>query len=245
MKAFFRALLLGLVLVVVALISALTSMRLAIHGRQVAVPQLAGLSPEEAGRAVEGLGLSLKVDRQFYSASVPLGKIVSQSPEVGAQVRGGWRVLVAVSLGPVKVSPPNVVGETERAATINIGRRGLQSGDGSILPVPGLSAGTVLAQNPAANSSNMTSPNVSLLMSGPPSTPSYVMPSFVGSPLASATKALSDARMRVGTVSAAAPAPGDTTPPAAFGPAAIIISQTPALGQRVLEGQPVNFEVRP
>jgi len=245
MKSFFRMLLLGLVLVVVALISALTSMRFAIHGRQVAVPQLAGLTPEEAGRAVEGLGLSMKVDRQFYSATVPVGKIVSQSPEAGAQVRRGWRVLVAESLGPVRVSPPNVVGETERAAAINIGRRGLQAGDGGVLSLPGQDAGTVLAQNPAANSTSVTSPSVNLLLSGAPSAHSYVMPNFVGSPLASATKALTDARMHVGTVSAVPAAPGDTTPPVPIGPTAIIVSQIPALGQRVQEGQAVNFEVRP
>ena len=245
MKSFFRMLILGLALVVVALISALTSMRLAIHGRQVTVPQLTGLTPEEATRSADSLGLSLKVDREFYSESVPVGKIVSQSPVAGAQVRRGWRVLVAASLGPVKVSPPSVVGETERAATINIGRRGLQVGEGSTISLPGQIAGIVLAQNPAANSTHMTSPRVSLLMTGSAAVPSYVMPSFVGAPLASATKALADARMRVGSVNAATPAPGDLTPPVAIGPASIIMSQIPAMGQRVQEGQAVNFEVRP
>ena len=245
MKSLFRMLILGLVLVVVALISALTSMRLAIHGRQVTVPQLTGLSPEEATRSADSLGLSLKVDREFYSATVPTGKIVSQSPAAGAQVRRGWGVLVAASLGLVKVSPPSVVGETERAATINIGRRGLQVGGGSTLSLPGQIAGMVLAQNPAANSTHMTSPRVSLLMTGSATVPSYVMPSFVGAPLASATKALADARMRLGSVNAAPAAPGDTSPPAAIGPASIVVSQVPAMGQRVQEGQAVNFEVRP
>ena len=62
MKSFFRILLLSLVLVMVALISALTSMRFAIHGRQVEVPKLVGLTPEEAVRSAEEQGLALKVD---------------------------------------------------------------------------------------------------------------------------------------------------------------------------------------
>lgn len=245
MKSFLRVVLLSLVLITVALISALTSMRFAIHGRQVAVPKLVGLAPEEATRAVEELGLSLKVDRQFYSPTVPAGKIVSQTPDAGAQVRRGWRVLVAQSLGQVRVSPPDVVGQTERAAVINIRRRGLEIGEGAALSLPGQDAGTVIAQSPPANSATMTSPSISLLTTDPPAPQAYVMPNFVGSPLASATRALAAARLHVGSLSTAPAAPGDPTPPRPIGVASMIVSQTPARGQRVQEGQPVNFEVRP
>jgi beta-lactam-binding protein with PASTA domain len=245
MKSFFRLLLLSLVLVTVALISALTSMRLAIHGRQVAVPKLAGLTPEEAERVAEEFGLRVRVERQFYSASIPAGKVVSQTPDAGAQVRRGWRVLVAESLGPMRVSPPDLVGQTERAAEINIRRRGLQMGTAAVLSVPGQDAGTVLAQSPPANSTSVSSPNVNLLTTGPPVPQSYVMPSFVGSPLALATKALNDARLHVGNLIAAPATPGALNQPMSIGPAWLIVSQTPAPGQRVQEDQPVNFEVRP
>lgn len=245
MKSFFRILLLSLVLIIVALISALTSMRFAIHGRQVAVPQLLGLTPDDAEKTAEEFGLSLKVDRQFYSPTIPAGKIVSQTPEVGAKVRRGWRVLVAESLGPVRVSPPDVIGESERAAAINIRRRGLQLGDEATVSTSAKEYGTVVAQNPPANSTSVTSPNVSLLTAGPARPQAYVMPSFVGSPVASATKALNDAHLHVGNLTAMPDIPGDAAPLYPIGPASVILSQTPAPGQRVQEGQPVNFEVRP
>jgi beta-lactam-binding protein with PASTA domain len=245
MKSFFRILLLSLVLVMVALISALTSMRLAIHGRQVAVPKLVGLTPEEAERAAEDLGLRVRVERQFYSASIPAGKLVSQTPDAGAKVRRGWSVLVAESLGPVRVSPPDVVGQTDRAAEINIRRRGLQVGETAVLSVPGQDAGKVIAQSPPANSTSVLSPNVNLLTTGPPAPQSYVMPNFVGSPIASATKALNDAHLHVGSLTGIPAEPGDLNPVMPIGPASMIVSQTPAPGQRVQEGQPVNFDVRP
>lgn len=245
MKSFFRILLLSLVLVMVVLISALTSMRFAIHGRQVAVPKLVGLTPEEATRSAEEQGLSLKVDRQFFSPAVAAGKIVSQTPDAGVKVRRGWRVLVAESLGPVKVSPPDAVGQSERAAAINIRRRGLQVGEEAVLAVPGKDAGQVIAQSPPANSTSVTSPNVSLLTTGQALPQSYVMPSFLGAPLASATQALKDAHLHVGSLTAVPPATGDQTPQLPIGPASIIVSQTPAPGQRVQEGQPVNFDLRP
>ena len=165
MKSFFRLLLLSLILVTVALISALTSMRFAIHGRQVAIPSLVGFTPDEAARRADDLGLHLEVERKFYSPSVPIGKIVSQAPEPGTQVRRGWRVLVAESLGPQRVSPPDVVGQTERAAEINIRRRGLQVGEVAVVSMPGQADGKVIAQSPPANAASVASPNINLLTS--------------------------------------------------------------------------------
>ncbi len=44
----FRGLLYALILVLVGLASALTAMRFAIHGREVTVPKVVGLTPAEA-----------------------------------------------------------------------------------------------------------------------------------------------------------------------------------------------------
>ena len=128
MKSFFRLVLLALVLLVVALISALTAMRLAIHGHEVTVPNLVGESPAAARMIAEQNGLELNVERQYYSPTVAEGKILSQLPPAGSQVRQGWQVRVAESLGPQRIAIPNVIGQTERAANINIRRRGLDVG---------------------------------------------------------------------------------------------------------------------
>jgi hypothetical protein len=48
MKSFFKFALLALVLVAVALVSALTAMRFAIHGQVVEVPAVVGFTPPEA-----------------------------------------------------------------------------------------------------------------------------------------------------------------------------------------------------
>src|ERR1700728_278450 len=57
MKSFFRIAILALTLVLVALASALMAMRFAIHGQEVEVPAIVGISPADAGRLVSGLGL--------------------------------------------------------------------------------------------------------------------------------------------------------------------------------------------
>ena len=53
MRTVLRILWMALVLLIVALLSALTTMRLAIHGREVTVPDFKGKTPAEARRIAE------------------------------------------------------------------------------------------------------------------------------------------------------------------------------------------------
>ncbi len=128
MRRFFQMLLLALVLLTVALVSALTAMRFAIHGREVTIPKLVGMTPLEAERAVAVSGLEVVVERQFYSPDISEGRIMSQVPLAGVKVRRGWAIRVAQSLGPQRVAIPDVTGESERVAELNVRRRGLDLG---------------------------------------------------------------------------------------------------------------------
>ncbi|HEX8799658.1 MAG TPA: PASTA domain-containing protein, partial [Terriglobales bacterium] len=128
MRRFFRWLVRVLVLIVVFMTAALTAMRLAIHGRQTAVPKVVGMSPREAETALEANGLVLDRSDRFYSAEVPEGRIVSQVPSPGEVVRRGWHVRVAESMGPQRVTIPDLTGDSERSAEINVRRRGLELG---------------------------------------------------------------------------------------------------------------------
>src|SRR6516162_1604485 len=145
MRTFFRFAILALVLVIVAMISGLTAMRFAIHGQEVAVPALVGLTPVDAERSVGGLGLQISIERQFYSQQVPEGKIMSQLPAPGTKVRRGWQVRVAQSLGPTRVAIPDVTGESEHAAELNIRRRGLDISSIADVETQGIPADQVLA----------------------------------------------------------------------------------------------------
>jgi beta-lactam-binding protein with PASTA domain len=243
MKTLLRYSLLALVLMAVALLSALTAMRLAIHGREVAVPKLEGLSPAEAERVASEQGFTVEVERQFYSAQVPAGKIMTQTPAPGTQVRRGWRLRVGQSLGAPRVAVPDVVGQSQRAAEINIQRRGLQVGSVAVVELPGKTADAVIAQNPPANAGNLLSPSLGLLVAATPTPQAYVMPSFIGQPLGSATLAINDAGLHLGSVTNVAAPAGDTATPMPPSPGSFILSQNPAPGQKVVAGAVVTFEV--
>jgi len=253
MKLFFRFAMLALVLVVVALVSAVTAMRFAIHGQEVEVPVLVGLTPSDAGSSVAGLGLQIEVERQYYSPQIPEGRIMTQLPLPGAKVRRGWLVRVAESLGPQRVAIPDVTKQSERAAEWNIRRRGIDLASTAEMQLPGTPADQVLAQSPPANANQVAAPKTSLLVTVPADPPAYVMPSFLGQPLGSASRTLQDAGFRLGNVSIAPPATSEASPistpsitviPPQPSPASIIVVQTPAAGQKIIAGAVVNFEVR-
>ncbi len=251
---------LALVLVIVAMLSALTAMKFAIHGQEVAVPALVGMAPADAERVVSGLGLQMTVERQYYSPQIAEGRIMSQLPMPGTKVRHGWQVRVAQSLGPTRVAIPDVTGQSEHAAELNIRRRGLEVASTAQVATGGIPADQVLAQNPIANETQVVAPRISLLLTADADPQMFVMPSFVGQPLGSASRTLQDAGFKLGNVSVSAPvnapaaedafpsavpqAAAPLAPPAQASPASMIVSQAPPAGQKVSAGTYVSFEVR-
>jgi beta-lactam-binding protein with PASTA domain len=212
------------------------------------------MTPFEAERAGAASGLQVVVERQFYSADIPEGRIMTQMPPPETKVRRGWSVRAAQSLGPQRVAIPNVMGGSERVAELNIRRRGLSLGSIAHLHLPGAPLDQVMSQSPPANASGVSAPKISLLVSDGPEPPVYVMPNLTGQPLGSAMLALQDAGIKVGKISvlpASSPSPGEpqtapVVPSAVPEPSAasMIVTQAPAPGQKIAAGSAVNFEVR-
>ena len=249
MRRFVRFVLQTLILLVVALVSALTAMRLAIHGREVAVPDLVGKTPVQARQIAELAGFQFEVERQYYSLNIPEGKVLSQLPLAGTQVRRGWEIRVAQSLGPQRVVIPDVLGESDRAAEINILRRGLDLGAKATLEVPNATANQVIAQSPSASASSISAPKISFLTAQPAPPQAFVMPSFIGQSVSQATSALKNAGFQVVVTNAAPqaasmPASSQAQTPSTGTPAILVVSQEPGPGAKVLAGATVTLQVR-
>ena len=82
--SFFRVLSVLALLLFAGLTSAILTMHFAIHGAEVQVPALKGMTVAEARSETAGLGLNLEVDNRYYSGEVAAGHILTQSPEPGA-----------------------------------------------------------------------------------------------------------------------------------------------------------------
>ena len=264
MKRFFNLLLGALAMIAVAMLSAFITMRLAIHGREVKVPSLAGLTLSEASRKASSLGLRLNLENRFYSAETATGHVLAQSPAPGTTVRRSWTVRVTESLGPQQVAIPDVVGQSERTASVNIRHLSLDLGTVAHITVPG-EGGVVLAQTPGPNAAGVDRPRVSLLLSQPEEgqqQAAFVMPSLTGLTLAGAAARASAAGLHIisaeeintpaaaaasTTSSAPAPAAGAVPPiapaSAAAPPTGTVIAQTPPAGHRVAKGDPVRISL--
>jgi beta-lactam-binding protein with PASTA domain len=248
----------GFVMATLFVVCAFAAMRLAIHGREVTVPNLANLSDADAASAARQLGLNLSVENRFYSSAVGANHVLSQSPAPGSRVRSGWQIRVTESLGSQQVPVPDVTGQDEHPATLMLRR--LQLELGTVAHIPGPSpAGVVLAQSPPPNVAGLDGPRVAILVADEENSPAsigYVMPSIVGLTLASAQSRLAAAGLHIGFPSAseepdasdASPLEPNSASDPAIAPvvavprstSSVITSQSPLPGHRVTRADTIH-----
>jgi len=235
----FRMACVVMLLVAVAMISAITTMHFAIHGAEVKVPTLKGMTVAEARSQAAGMGLNLDVDNRYYSSDIAAGHILSQSPAPGSVVRREWHVRVSESLGPQKVDVPDTVGTDARVAALRLRRAGLQVGVTAKLPWTGTEDNTVIAQDPPAHSHGIAQPSVNILVAtGADSAPDgYVMPDLAGLPVTTAMEQLNRIGLKVDSPTYAdvnVPPVGDPgSAPAPITAPGSVIAQQPLAGSRV------------
>ncbi|MGA2838158.1 MAG: PASTA domain-containing protein [Acidimicrobiales bacterium] len=116
----------------------------------------------------------LKVSVEYVSNTSASGTVIGVTPSAGTDVANGSTVNLTVSSGssassrPSTVHAPNVVGLTQAAAANELGQAGLNVGYITEVPSTTFSAGAVVSQNPAANSSLSTGASVDLSVSSGP-----------------------------------------------------------------------------
>jgi beta-lactam-binding protein with PASTA domain len=230
-----------LMLAVLAMLSAITTMHFAIHGAEVTVPPFKGLTVAEATSKAAALGLNLSVDNHFYSVDIPAGHIVTQSPAPGTVVRSEWHVRLSESLGPQRVAIPNLLGLDQRVASIQIRRAALDIGSTAVMPWAYSPEGSVIAQNPAPGAAGVARPSVSLLLAAPsaPAGEAFVMPDLTGQMFSAAALAVTRAGLELAPMretSASIPAvagAASTQPMQPITPIGTVVAQSPQPGQRV------------
>lgn len=238
LRKLFQYLLLALVLLLVFFASALLAMRFAIHGREVHVPKLAGLTPSQAERLANDEGLVFSIGGRFYSQDVPSGRIISQAPVAGSTVRRGWKIVASESLGRQRAAVPNLLGQSYHAAAINLGHRGLEIGNVAAVHFPGAPPQVVVAQNPRPESNNVSSPRVDLLLSAADNGQQFVMPNFVGQLLSKAAKAIASAGFELGKL------PAEAYTSDGHLAAVPIARQYPPAGEKVTTGTKIYFGLK-
>ncbi|HEV2490922.1 MAG TPA: PASTA domain-containing protein [Candidatus Acidoferrales bacterium] len=228
-----RLTLLVFVLASVAFLSAITTMRIAIQGREMSAANVIGMPLAKAQALLGSRGLRVQIEDRVYS-TLPQDAIVRQSPQAGTELKVGETVHVVVSLGAQKVTIPDLNNHSLHAAQIELLSEGLQTGEISSAHLAQFPADIVLKQDPAPGATNASSPHVDLLVSLGPEPAAYVMPGLTGLTLADAQEKLSTAGLKVSQVT---PLPGGGVP------LGTVIAQLPAKGARIEPGTSVELQV--
>ena len=127
--------LLVFILASAAFLSAITAMRIAIHGREVTMPNLVGKSVSEANQLLRSRGLVLRVADRVYT-ELPANVVVRQTPTAGLLMKVSQQAHVVLSLGQRQLTIPRLEGATLRISRIEMLRAGLQIGGFPILRCP-------------------------------------------------------------------------------------------------------------
>src|SRR5216110_2219235 len=169
-----RMTLLVFILASAAFLSAITAMRIAIHGREVIMPNLVGKNVSEASKMLQSRGLVLRVADRIYSDQ-PINVVLRQTPTAGLLMKVSQQAHVVLSLGQRQLQIPPLEGNSLRVSRIELLRAGLQVGEVSSLTLPDVTADTVVLQNPKPGAGS-ASPRVDVLVSQGPREDAYVMP---------------------------------------------------------------------
>lgn len=84
---------------------------------EVTVPNLENLTPEEAQKALEAVGLKGQVGDSVASDKVDVGRVATQEPKADASAKTGDTVTYHLSKGPDTKDVPNIAGYTRADAT--------------------------------------------------------------------------------------------------------------------------------
>ena len=84
------------------------------------VPDITGLSIEEAENILRAKQLGLDIVGNKNSKDIGEGRIISQDPVAGTKIKVSSNINVIVSLGPKTTIVPNVVGKSEQEAIMEL-----------------------------------------------------------------------------------------------------------------------------
>jgi serine/threonine-protein kinase len=226
-----RMTLLVFILASAAFLSAITAMRIAIHGREVTMPNLVGKNVAEASKMLQSRGLVLRVADRIYSDQ-PINVVLRQTPTAGLLMKVSQQAHVVLSLGQRELQIPMLEGNSLRASRVELLRQGLQVGEVSAVSTPDQPADSIVLQNPKPGAAAAT-PRVDVLISQGPKETFYVMPHLVGLNEVEAQRRLDQAQMRRKVNYVAAPQ----------WPHGSVIDQSPLAGAKVPASATIELTV--
>jgi beta-lactam-binding protein with PASTA domain len=202
--------------------------------QEVRVPNVIGLSYNDAVQQLQQKGLSAERGETRFHNAAPKGTVLDQQPAPASREAPNTRVTLVVSGGQRFGTVPGVIGMSRELALNALEVAGFDAGDVSQRP-SNEPLGAVIDSRPRPGTQAPMPSTVALVISAGPTT--VIVPDVVGRPVADARLLLRQVGLTVGDVLWGA------TGASVADAAAVVVSQSPPAGSQAASGSRVNLNV--
>jgi eukaryotic-like serine/threonine-protein kinase len=233
--SFVRVLILGMIAAFVLAVLLVNFVLLPWHvsmGREAVVPEVAGMSQEDAVRLLKSRGFATGDVRYVADTLVPTGQVVESRPRAGSTVKIGRVVGLDISSGKEKTQVPQVARLPANRAKAAIENAGLRVGEVIIVNSSRIPDGQVVSTNPSAGLQVTKGTAVNLFVSKG-AEGAAEMPRLKGQPI----ERVRDILLNLELVLA------PPTEVASSQPTGIVLSQDPTEGAEVHSGDSVRVTI--
>lgn len=239
-----KTLIIGLAMILVVVLGALIGDAVFSRGNgkqpdgiveeEVAIPEIMGLTKEEAEDALEMVGLMLEVTGTETSDQ-PENTVIKVIPEEGTSVKKGVTVSVVLSAGEEKLYVPDITGSTVASAEIILVNNGFILGTTTEEFSETVPAGEIIGQDPLVNTSMPKGSAVNIVVSKGPEIVLSIVPDMKGRTQREAQALLEAVGLTIGEVK--------TVPTGDEAQSGRIVEQSIPKDTEVKEGTKINITV--
>lgn len=201
--------------------------------KDVKIPQIIGLSEDEARQILESKKLIMEVANRV-SDKRPAGQIIRVYPEVNTTVKQNSIVKVVVSTGPNEVKVPDLTNLDLISAESLLKRNGLKLGIIEKKNSDTISKDLIISQNPEKDTIVQEGSEINIVVSEGPELKFVTVPSLLGKNIDEAKKDLKNCKLSLGTISYSV----DNNYPDG-----VVIDQDVAPAVQVKEGTIINITI--
>ncbi|HTU75093.1 MAG TPA: Stk1 family PASTA domain-containing Ser/Thr kinase [Trebonia sp.] len=195
-------------------------------GRYTPIPSVAGLSASQAESMLTSDGFKVRVGPARHSNDVTTGDVISTSPS--GQATGGSTIVVTVSSGPKMITVPPVTGHSLAGAIALLRNAGLMvASTPQNIGATGVAVGTVAGTTPASGTSWPANKTVFVQVVAGPPVPNLVGQSFANIQTWAQQNGVNLVQQQVASTQQAG----------------IILSQSPAAGGVLTQGETITVKV--
>jgi beta-lactam-binding protein with PASTA domain len=169
-------------------------------GQESTVPDLVGLTPDEANDMLKDKGLELRVIGEEYDLKKVAGTIISQIPESESRVKKGRKIKVVLSKGGEKATVPQLKGMTLRQAELALEGRGLKIGEPVFISADSLPADEVIESFPSAGTTVPLNMEIRVLINKGDTLEVVKVPKFKGNNIKEVKSEIEKSGLKLGKV---------------------------------------------